>query len=250
MPYKDPERARLNSIERNRRWKKRHPDRVRESKRQQYKRNGAAQKRKWVAKNREKARTTFRVWAARNVAKRKASAERYKQRHGQELTKRRFEWRKNNPERDKETCAHWRSQHRKEAVERERHRVRALRNDPAKYLRHRLQMNVHRDAYYARKRAAKGSHTLNQWLFRIAFYGWRCAYCDVPLTPKTLQKDHRIPVSRGGSEWASNLVPACKHCNVSKGNRKMPVSHGVSNGLPPRRFPDRAPYDLRRTPLT
>lgn len=63
---------------------------------------------------------------------------------------------------------------------------------------------------------APGFHTLEQWLARVAFYGWRCRYCRTELTEQTLTLDHVIPLSRGGSEWPANCVPACLSCNSRK----------------------------------
>lgn len=71
----------------------------------------------------------------------------------------------------------------------------------------------------ARARGATGTHTTAQWLARVEFYGWRCFYCGDELTQETLTHDHRIPVSRGGCDFASNLVPSCKACNDFKGTR-------------------------------
>jgi len=73
--------------------------------------------------------------------------------------------------------------------------------------------------YFARKRGATGFHTYEQWMARVEFFGWRCVYCKVVLTPKTLTQDHVKPISNGGSDWASNLVPSCKSCNSSKSNK-------------------------------
>ncbi|PYY10601.1 MAG: hypothetical protein DMG69_06200 [Acidobacteria bacterium] len=73
-----------------------------------------------------------------------------------------------------------------------------------------------------------GEHTIEQWLSRVAYYGWRCAYCHCELTPKTLTKDHVIALSKGGTDWASNLVPACESCNKRKSaRRRHPVAVGV-----------------------
>lgn len=68
---------------------------------------------------------------------------------------------------------------------------------------------------------ADGYHTQAQWLARVDFYGWKCRYCDCPLTIETLTKDHQIAIANNGSEWASNLVPACKSCNSWKGARPI-----------------------------
>jgi|SRR6266850_5562453 len=75
--------------------------------------------------------------------------------------------------------------------------------------------------YRARKCKAHGRHTLEQWMSRVEFYGWRCAYCPKILTLNTLTKDHVVPLIRGGSNWASNLVPACRSCNASKHDKKL-----------------------------
>lgn len=69
------------------------------------------------------------------------------------------------------------------------------------------------------KAAAKGTHNLDQWLARVGFFGWHCVYCGTKLTMRTLTQDHVIPLSRGGTNWPSNLVPACHSCNASKGPR-------------------------------
>lgn len=71
----------------------------------------------------------------------------------------------------------------------------------------------------ARLVKASGHHSLDQWMARVEFFGWRCVYCCELLTSETLSKDHMIPLSRGGSDWASNLAPACGSCNSRKYNR-------------------------------
>ena len=57
-----------------------------------------------------------------------------------------------------------------------------------------------------------------------------CVYCDNPAK----HVDHVRPLSRGGWEHESNLVPACGSCNSSKSDRLLTewrpdrVAHGVS----------------------
>lgn len=50
-------------------------------------------------------------------------------------------------------------------------------------------------------------------------HGRRCAYCDAEGVPLNL--DHVRSRSHGGSNRASNLVPACILCNQAKGNRPV-----------------------------
>ncbi len=78
-------------------------------------------------------------------------------------------------------------------------------------------------AYKHRRKAhlalAEGTHTWTQWIERVVFCGWKCFYCAKQLSFSTLTQDHRIPLSRGGTNWPSNLVPACGSCNSRKLNR-------------------------------
>lgn len=59
--------------------------------------------------------------------------------------------------------------------------------NPEKFI---LMMRLHGHRRYVRQCNAKGTHTLEQWLQRVHFYGWHCAYCNKELSVKTLRKDH------------------------------------------------------------
>lgn len=67
-----------------------------------------------------------------------------------------------------------------------------------------------------REEQATGSHTQDQWMSRRDYYNNRCVYCG---TKDDITKDHRIPLERGGANWPSNLKPACRSCNSSKGTK-------------------------------
>lgn len=75
-----------------------------------------------------------------------------------------------------------------------------------------------------------GSCSAEQWMQRVEYYGWRCRYCRVGLTRATLTQDHAIPISRDGTNWPSNLVPACKSCNSGKHDKTLFEFIGVSRG--------------------
>lgn len=47
-------------------------------------------------------------------------------------------------------------------------------------------------------------------------YSKHCAYCGAPLSARTMEVDHIIPVSKGGKTEDSNLLPSCKACNATK----------------------------------
>lgn len=96
-----------------------------------------------------------------------------------------------------------------------------------------------RDGYYANREKRKEYRTKNKVQYRIyaqnrrarqleaevgfdafdwerakATFQHRCAYCGQSETE--LQQDHFIPVARGGGYTESNIIPACKSCNISK----------------------------------
>lgn len=48
--------------------------------------------------------------------------------------------------------------------------------------------------------------------------GYTCAYCGHRGTSATLEVDHRVPVSRGGTDDPENLTTACWECNREKGD--------------------------------
>lgn len=48
-------------------------------------------------------------------------------------------------------------------------------------------------------------------------WGHACAYCGAHAT----HLDHVEPLSKGGSDTESNIVPACAPCNLSKGAKTL-----------------------------
>jgi 5-methylcytosine-specific restriction endonuclease McrA len=75
----------------------------------------------------------------------------------------------------------------------------------------------------------------------FAKYGGRCAYCGKPL-PKNFHRDHKEPIIRfknvrytfsgrngckhPANHKADNLVAACAHCNLDKGNMDLATWRG------------------------
>ena len=49
-----------------------------------------------------------------------------------------------------------------------------------------------------------------------------CIYCGHPLTLETMETDHIVPVSKGGTSDFTNKVCACPHCNALKADKEIP----------------------------
>ena len=62
------------------------------------------------------------------------------------------------------------------------------------------------------------SYTHQQWKETVIYFGGECAYCGrTPRKGERLTRDHLVPVNAGGVTTQDNIVPACSHCNSSKG---------------------------------
>jgi 5-methylcytosine-specific restriction endonuclease McrA len=178
---------------RRQRWVRAHPEVVRRRAKQYRKKNLAkvrAYHRRWMKRwyraNRRQARERRRRYRLSNLQKWRA-------------------WDRKYYRNNLRTNAEWVAQ------KLARGRLWAKRN---------LLKQRHRSATYrARRIGAKGSHTLIEWMAIVRSFRWKCFYCGLKLSRKTLTKDHRKPLSKGGTNFIKNVVPACKSCNSGKAGR-------------------------------
>ena len=86
----------------------------------------------------------------------------------------------------------------------------------------------------ARKQTASGSYTAEEMGDLLARQGGRCAYCG---TTENLSHDHKIPLSRGGTNGIRNMQWLCVSDNSKKKDR-TDSEYRAMIGLP-----DRTPWD-------
>lgn len=60
-----------------------------------------------------------------------------------------------------------------------------------------------------------GGFTSKEWQSLILKNNSCCFYCG---KNEKMTIDHFIPLSKGGSNYITNIVPACKSCNTAKGS--------------------------------
>lgn len=68
-----------------------------------------------------------------------------------------------------------------------------------------------------KRRAEIVTLTAREWKKVLAKYNGLCAYCQCPNSP--VEQEHKLPIRRGGNHERSNVVPACRRCNLAKGIR-------------------------------
>lgn len=114
------------------------------------------------------------------------------------------QWRAKFPDKVKEgQKRHYQENKEKEREDSKRYRA----AHPEKYKEYRRQRR-------ARLAEVECTLTVAQWEEVQMRYKYQCAYCGKSKVNLTM--DHVVPISKGGSHTADNIVPACKTCNSSK----------------------------------
>lgn len=77
----------------------------------------------------------------------------------------------------------------------------------------------------ARKLAANGSHTNDEWLALKTFYNFMCLCCRKCEPEIRLTRDHVIPLELGGNDSIENIQPLCARCNSKKNKKHIDYRH-------------------------
>jgi 5-methylcytosine-specific restriction endonuclease McrA len=96
--------------------------------------------------------------------------------------------------------------------------------------KHRDKYRVYWASVSAKRRGAIGKFTkANIDSIRIQQKG-KCAYCKIALSKVREHRDHIVPISRGGTNFPSNLQLLCARCNLQK-SASDPIDHAQSLGM-------------------
>lgn len=90
-------------------------------------------------------------------------------------------------------------------------------------------IRANRSSNNAKRKGAPGHHVASDIALQLSTQEGLCFYCGDEL--ESYHVDHFIPLSRGGTNWPSNLRLACPGCNMRKSS-KMPWE------FMPSRFPE------------
>lgn len=167
--------------------------------------------RRWCREHPEKCYAYSAKYAKSHLEKGRKKQARYAAVHLEKVHALYAKWRKANPEKVVRARKLYYEANRQKAIENastwakehpEENRLRCAKRHALKY------SNTPTDELL----------TLAQWHDVLTQYNGHCAYCD---REAKLTLDHVIPLSKGGTHSKNNVVPACGHCNSSKGNKTV-----------------------------
>jgi 5-methylcytosine-specific restriction endonuclease McrA len=162
--------------------------------------------RSYYWKNRNRLMGDHKCWKMANPDKVKA----YNEANRAKTAERSRAWALANPERVVSNRVTWL------AANRERHAKTRLAWERSHLDKCRLKCEKRRALKYANTPLDE-MLTSAEWLAILAQHDGHCAYCGKKTERLTL--DHVIPLSKGGKHSKDNVMPACLHCNVTKGTR-------------------------------
>jgi len=123
----------------------------------------------------------------------------YREKNRKEIKERSKQWRGNNPDKFRKILEKY---NKTEKGKMARQRIKAKRR--------------------AKEKEITSTLTLKEWLKILKEYNYKCAYCGIEFNDKILpEKDHIIPISKGGDNNKENVVPACRSCNAKKNNKLL-----------------------------
>ena len=97
-----------------------------------------------------------------------------------------------------------------------RDRFNAIKRRWSKTAKGRLksQLNGFRRRMLIRECSTK--HTVDEWVTLLKKHGGKCVQCG---SRKNIEKDHKIPLSKGGGNSIDNIQPLCGRCNRKKSDK-------------------------------
>lgn len=117
-------------------------------------------------------------------------------------------WNKDNAEKHNAHSKEWRNKNLDSRREQNALYMRIYRKENYE------QIKIQKMKRRARKLAAEGSYTKEDISNLYIEQEGKCYYCKIPMEIITI--DHKIPLTRGGSNYKENLALSCPTCNSRK----------------------------------
>ena len=136
-------------------------------------------------------------WYLDNRAEKIAQAKQWQKDNPEKANEKSKRWKKNNSEKVKESNGRYnKTEEGRAAIQRKNSKRRAIMKEIINTL------------------------TYQEWLDILKKHNYKCFYCGIKFDENTLpERDHIIPISKGGNNIKKNVVPACRSCNAKKHNK-------------------------------
>lgn|SRR5574343_699414 len=166
-------------------------------------------------------RERTRQWKLNNPDRVRESAKRYSEEHREEIKEKSRLWRLLNRAQHRAYSALWKKlnpdKSRENAVR--YNATEGARESKRRYRDSHPEINLASTRRYrARKVGAGGEFTPDEWKLLCEKYGYVCLCCG---EKKPLTADHIVPLSKGGTNYISNIQPLCLVCNDRKGTKTI-----------------------------
>jgi len=158
-------------------------------------------------------------YRAENPEKTKAYSDAYNEKHRDAMNAKSREYYHNNKEHKKRVSREWKQRNKEWVKQYAKQWV--DKNRTYKYYAN----SCRRD----QRRGAEGNYTQNDIDRLITLQKEKCATCHKSLSGRNFHIDHITPITKGGSNWPSNLQLLCPACNISKHNLD-PIDWAQKNG--------------------
>ena len=230
--YREKNKKRIAGLSKIRcsRWIKKHKEETKEYMKEYHNR--------YYQQNKEKIKNYMEKWKENNPEKYLEGKKIYRQNNKEKIVESNKAYRANNKEKIFEAKRKWREEnpeygknHYKKNKKRyfENNKLWCKNNRKrsseiaSNYFKTEKGKANHQRAKYKRRARMKNiinTLTAKEWLDILKKYDYRCAYCGIKFDENNIpEKDHVIPVSKGGDNIKENIVPACRSCNAKKSNK-------------------------------
>ncbi len=213
--------------ETSRLYREKNPEKVKERFHRYYHNNVdamRARRRRYYVENREAERASARRYYEANQDKERERIRRYYHANRDKEREYNRRYRIENMEREHERGRQYYAENVEKLREKNR-RYRAENPEKIRELNRRWQANnldkvaLNARRRHARKLALPDTLTQEQWLNALEYWQRCCAYCGKQANK--LMIEHYVPLTNPACPGtvATNIVPACGSCNISKGKR-------------------------------
>ncbi|WP_346935331.1 HNH endonuclease signature motif containing protein [Clostridium sp.] len=155
---------------------------------------------KWRERNKEH----IKEYRIENKEKRSEQYKMWRMENREYCIQRKKEWAEINKEHIKE--------YRKQNRERDRETFRIYYNSEKGNIISRTRTNRRR----AKKKELENNFSSSEWSLCMKYFKHRCAYCGRKVK---LEQEHFISLNKNGKFTKHNILPSCRSCNASKGDK-------------------------------